>query len=142
MELANCMLALGGDRGYTVPKFNVTPAEIAVMCAIHGGDAVHDIAPTGETTKRSKSEEIERLMFLYGKAKDEDGKLLVGKVFPGGALSPMHETLADLGLPEDLFAVTDRVKPGAPAKKSKAKAAPPLADIVSDPTNADALFDE
>ena len=143
MELADVMLALGGDKTNTVPKFGVTPAEIAVLAAIHGNDAVHDISPTGKTISISFREERERLMALYP-AKNEDNEVIVLKVYPG--VSPiLHETIESLGLDESLFKATEHAKP-APAKAGKPKpvkaAPPPLAEIVNDPTDASGLFED
>lgn len=142
MELANVLLALEGDKNMTVPKFDVTPAEIAVLTAIHGGDAVFDIEPTGKEIARSNREEVERLIMQYP-ARDQDGKSIVLSVYPGH--SPiLHQTLSDLQLPPELYKTDSRLAPAAP-KASKAKAAKPapLADITPKPTNsADALFDD
>lgn len=138
MELANAMLALGGDRATTVPKYGITPAEIAVLCAIHGDDAVFDIEPTGETVERSNTEEVSRLLTLYP-AKTEDGGLIVTTVYPGrGAM--VHQEIADLGLAESLFKTTERV---APVAKKSAKPKPVAKPEPLAPKNdATALFDE
>lgn len=143
MELANILLALGGDRNNTVPKERVSPAEIAVLAAVHGADAVFDIVPLEETDKRSFRDERERLLRAYP-AKNEDNELIVLKVYPG--VSPvLHDTLESLGLETTLFRPTEHAKP-APAKGGKAKAAkaapPPLSEIVTDPTDATHLFDD
>lgn len=142
MELANIMLALGGDKNNTVPKERVSPAEIAVLAAIHGSDAVHDIVPIGETEKRSFRDERERLMRAYP-AKNEDNEPIVLKVYPG--VSPiLHDTIESLGLDETLFKPTEHAKPApAKAKAKVAKAAPPpLSEIVTDPADATHLFDD
>jgi hypothetical protein len=140
MELANCLLALGGDRNNTVPKYSVTPAEIAVMSAIHGADAVFDIEPLGEEVKRSARDEVERLVGLYT-ARDEENRLVVGKVYPG--VSPvMHMTLADLGLPEELYKATERQKPKEAPKRPKAPAPKPEPIVQQVSNDADGLFDE
>lgn len=120
MELANCLVALGGDKGNTVPKTDVTPAEIAVLTAIHGLDAVFDIEPTGEEISRSVRDELDRLVRLYP-AKDEDGALIVRQVYAGAA-PVMHQTVEDLGLPDESFKVLERVTARATPKKSKPKA--------------------
>ena len=144
MELATVLLALGGDRNNTVPKYRVTPAEIAVLAAIHGGDAVFDIVPLGETEAISFRDERERLFRLYP-AKNEDNKPIVLEVYPG--TSPiLHTTIESLGLDETLFKPTEHAKP-APAKAVKApkaaKAEPePISKIAKDTTSADHLFDD
>lgn len=144
MELANVLLALGGDRNNTVPKYRVTPAEIAVLAAIHGGDSVFDIEPLDETRETNFRDERERLAMQYP-AKDEDNKLIVLNVYPGVA-PILHTTLESLGLSESLFKPTEHAKPAAPApvKATKGKKAepPPLSAIAKDTTSADHLFDD
>lgn len=145
MELANILLALGGDRNNTVPKYEVTPAEIAVLMAIHGVDAVFDITPLGTTVDRSFREERERLGLQYP-AKDEDNQFIVLRVYPGTA-PVLHTTIESLGLDESLFKPTEHAKPVAakvakPAKAAKAAEPPPVSAIVKDPTSADHLFDD
>jgi hypothetical protein len=141
MELANILLALGGDRGNTVPKFNVTPAEIAVLCAIHGSDSVFDIKPTGETLERSNRDERERLLETYP-ALDQDKRSIVLSVYPGS--SPiLHTELADLGLDETLFKAETHVTPKPATKKKPAKVEKPapISDIVPEPAG-ESIFDD
>lgn len=143
MELANILLALGGDRNNTVPKYDVTPAEIAVLSAIHGVDAVFDIVPTGETVHTSFRDERERLARLYP-AKTEDSKLVVLEVYPGTA-PVLHTSIESLGLDESLFKPTEHAKPApakAPKKAAKVEQPEPISKIVKDTTSADHLFDE
>lgn len=140
MELANVTLALSGDRGNTVPKYNVTPAEIAVLCHIHGGDAVFDIEPTGKSVERSFREEVLRLVELYpGPQHDRAQK--VHAVYPGS--NPvLHTEIADLGLPEELFLALKRAEPVKAKPKiapPKAKPAPIAAEVTGD---VGSLFDE
>ena len=143
MELANCLLALGGDRGNTVPKHNVTPAEIAVMCHIHGVDAVFDIEPLDSQAERSNSQELERLLLLYP-AKVEDGSPVVRAVYPGR--SPvLHTELVDLGLPEEAFRTIERAAPTAKktAKKTaKAEKPAPVGETAPLANDATHLFDD
>jgi len=83
-ETANVVVALGGDINNTVPKANVTAAEIALLQAIHGNDAVIEIEPNG-TVKRSNRVERVRLTAEYGKAQDHNGKPIIDGLFPGAA---------------------------------------------------------
>lgn len=143
MELANILLALGGDRNNTVPKYRVTPAEIAVLSAIHGTDAVFDIVPLNETETISFRDERERLMRSYP-AKNEDNNSIVLQVYPGTA-PVLHTTLESLGLNESLFKPTEHAKPApakAPKKAAKVEQPEPISKIVKDPTSADHLFDD
>lgn len=117
MQTANVLVALGGDRGNSVPK-NVTAPEIAVLLAIHGDDAVYDIEPA-EDIERSNTAEIGRLRATYA-GLDDDGKPRIDQVYAGK--TPMlHQDLADLELPDDAFKATERAK--APAKSKKKAAA-------------------
>lgn len=145
MELANILLALGGDRDNTVPKYSVTPAEIVVLMAIHGQDAVFDIFPLEDEVDRSNREEMARLIRLYP-ATDADNRLIVSTVYAGQ--SPvLHTAIEDLALDESYFKALTRVsaKPKAKSKspaKKKTSAPPPLvaADAGAD-NDATALFD-
>jgi hypothetical protein len=98
MQHASCQVALNGDLTFIVPKPDVTVAEIAVLRAIHGADAVRDIQPTF-MDKRPHAEERERLMFEYGAARDHKDEILVKQLFPG--LSPLPVTFKDIGLEID-----------------------------------------
>lgn len=64
MQTLNAMVALTGDRNNMVWKTDLTPAEILLLQALHGVDAVLQIEPTGET-KREPMQEIERLREAY-----------------------------------------------------------------------------
>jgi hypothetical protein len=143
MQLANALLALGGDRGNSVPKYRVTAPEIAVMMAIHGVDAVYDITPLDEEVTREPRAEKARLFERYP-ARDDDGKPYVEVVYPGGDPA-MHQDIVDLGLPEELFAVTARVtaKPKAPKKAPTTARKPrPATETAKVENSADALFDD
>lgn len=144
MQLANVLLALNGQRGNSVPKYEVTAAEIAVLLAIHGSDAVYDITPLDQEVERSAREEKERLFALYP-ARDDDGKPFVEVVYPGNA-PLLHQDIADLGLPEELFATTERLtaKPKAKraATKKPADKPRPALETARNDNSADALFDD
>lgn len=105
MELADVLVALGGDKGNTVPK-RVTAAEILVLRQIHGDDAVFDIRPADHSEIRPR-EELARLRGEYGGAKDQNGDALIERVYPG-ANPPVPTTLDDLELPEEFYAATKR----------------------------------
>lgn len=141
MQLANVIVALGGDRGNTVPKTRVTAPEIAILLAVHGHDAVFDIQPLDETVSRSVREEIDRLRQLYT-ARDEDNKPIVEVVYPGRTPS-LHETIEELELPEELFATESRVsaKPKT-SGKSRGKTKPAAAAPAPAENSADSMFDD
>lgn len=114
MQIANVIVDLAGDMLNSVPKFGVTPAEVAVLRAIHGESAVHTIEIVGSANV-SGSAEIARLRDAYGKREDSDGAKIMSSLFPGiGARAP--ENFADLNLDASLFAEAS----GAPAAPTAA----------------------
>ena len=72
MQLATCLLSLGGDAGNTVPKYDVTPSEVAVLRVIHGDEAVKEIRVTGSDDRGNRAER-ERLVAFYGRTVDGAG---------------------------------------------------------------------
>jgi hypothetical protein len=98
MQHASCNVALNGDITFIVHKPDVTVAEIAILRAIHGADAVRNIEPT-YTDKRPHAQERERLVLEYGKAKDHKDETLIDKVFP--SFSPLPTSFKDIGLDID-----------------------------------------
>lgn len=133
MQTANIMLAIGGDRGNTVPKPAVSVAEIALLRAIHGEDAVFDVEPLDAPAMEdgvvlSNRAELNRLLRTYD-AKDADGNRIVSLLYPGAA-ARVFETLDEIGLPDEYFKPTERsapvkAAPAAPKAKAKAKVAEP-----------------
>lgn len=109
MQTATILLALGGHKGNTLPKHDVTPAEVAVLRLIHGSDAVTDIAPTG-TVKRTHREERQRLVETYGRRVDGNRHAApaIDALFPGVA-SRVFENFDELDLPEEFFKAASRV---------------------------------
>ena len=105
MQECSVTVRLGGSLNHTVPKPTVTPAEIQVLRAIHGGDSVVDIVPI-RFNKRDHVAEFDRLTRLYGATNvgpgegllNETGQQnLVAKLFPG--VSPrLPLRLRDIGL--------------------------------------------
>lgn len=123
MQTANILVDLGGDTGNQVPKLGVTAAEIAVLIAIHGEAAVHDIEPAGDVeainvgegdVKWTNRVELNRLHRRYGKAKDGENNSIVSNLFPGTA-ARVFETIDELGLPEVFFKPVARAKMEDPA---------------------------
>lgn len=129
MQTANILLLLAGDPGNTVPKHDVTAAEIAVLRVIHGAEAVQEVDPIGESD-RSNRDELARLRGLYGKQRREECP--VEGLFPGAA-ARVFEDLAELELPEPFYKAKSRAEAPAPtarkpAGKKTAKAAAPVED--------------
>ena len=115
METAHVLVALGGDKGNTVMKYDVTAAEIAVLRAIHGEDAISDVEPLGDIVVTGR-EERQRLFDLYGSALDGTGRPIISVVFPG-VTARLTERLDDLGLVPEQYKPTARATPkNRPAK--------------------------
>lgn len=142
MQYANILLALGGDGGNQVPKFFVTPAEVLILQAIHGDQAVTEvdiidlgdlpektndqIAFKEELEERTNAQELGRLREEYRFARVDDGNgsqlLVMNSLFPGaGAKAP--ESFSDIDtIPDEFYKAEDRKVPRKTAKKSTKKA--------------------
>ena len=108
MQIANVILALGEDAGNTVPKYKVTPSEVAVLREIHGNEAVTEILPIGQIARPHRVER-ERLVREYGRNIDGVRRApAVDHLFPGAA-APLFETFEQLDLPEEFYKATGRV---------------------------------
>lgn len=108
MQLANIMVAIAGDTGNTVSKYEVTASEIAILRVIHGEDAVTDIEIVGSDKMRSNRVERERLAQIYGGTKDENNNSIFATLFPGAA-ARMFVEVAELELPEQFFKAATRM---------------------------------
>lgn len=108
MQLANIMVAIAGDAGNTVSKYDVTASEIAILRVIHGEDAVTDIEIVGSDKMRSNRVERERLAQIYGGTKDENNNSIFATLFPGAA-ARMFVEVAELELPETFFKAATRM---------------------------------
>lgn len=90
MQRNTVTVRLSGELGNTVEKTGVSPAEIIILRAIHGGDdAVVNIRPTG-MDKMPHIQERARLDFAYGAA-------VVDALFPG-KLSQLPVSNSDIGV--------------------------------------------
>lgn len=116
MQIANIILALGGDTRNTVPKYGVTVSEIAVLRAIHGDDAVTDIDPVGNIGRTSR-EEIARLKHAYPKVAPDGKTTVVTELFPGA--SPAFKTFDDLEIDPSMFKPVTVMTSEAVAAKAK-----------------------
>lgn len=103
MQLSNCVLRLNGSLLHTVPKTNVTPAEILVLQKIHGSDAVVDVRPTKFDQNRGHRVEFDRLADLYDKGAgdsaipEEESKSILNQLFPG-AMKKLPTKLDEIGM--------------------------------------------
>lgn len=124
MQLCNLTVRLGGSQLNTVPKLNATPAEILILRALHGDDAVVDIRPTKVDKKIRQEEEWARLSrdydggSIFTTAPGEESKSVMANLFPG-AMKKLPTTLDEIGL--------GHLTSPASIKAAK-KAAPPIAD--------------
>lgn len=119
MQICSATIRLAGSVQNTVFRSDITPAEILVLQAIHGQDAVVDIVPI-EHVQRAASTEWDRLMQAYdrsGGPDTPDGKeeaSIVAKLFPG-AIKRLPETLKEIGLEElETVDAPEPKKPRAP----------------------------
>lgn len=102
MEVANAMVAIGGDSGSIISKGPITPSEVVVLRAIHGEDAVTNIKILGTIERRNRDERA-RISNLYGNAVDGNQNNVVQALFPGAA-ARVFETFAQLELDESFYA--------------------------------------
>lgn len=122
LQLANCLVALGGDAGNTVPKYGITAAEIAVLRAIHGDDAVLDVEPVG-SVERSHKAERGRLADIYARVVNGARRSPeVDALFPGAA-ARVFETIDELELDASFFKATARMT-AKPAKVAEPEPVP------------------
>lgn len=99
MQLCDVDVCLAGDRNHVVPKRNVSVAELEVLRAIHGEDAIQNIKPRGNQ-RVSTAEELDRLRRKYrGNVATEAGlsRGIVDQIFRGPRPS-LPTTLNDIGL--------------------------------------------
>lgn len=106
MDFVSCTVRLAGNVQHTVSKRAVSVPEVLVLQAIHGEDAVVDMAFASERDL-SSTEELARLEGAY---KPE----LVRKLFPG----------AKPELPADASAIGVSKPKGPGAAKARAKPKP------------------
>jgi hypothetical protein len=100
MQHCSCIVFLDGDRNSSVHKTDVTVAEIALLRAIHGPDAVEGIKPTF-VGKEKPAQELERLRFAYRNSNvTKEGAPLVDSVYPGRAPN-VPRTLAEIAQVEE-----------------------------------------
>jgi len=107
-----------GDLTNSIPKIGVTPAEAAILKAIHGEDAVIRVEITGND-RRSHQEEYNRLADIYGNAGNTEGEKIFYKIFP---------KTFDPRLPSDFRQVGIEVTDGGPAPVPTPPDAPDAAD--------------
>lgn len=87
MDIFTGKLRLAGSIQNEIPKTDMTAAEVVLLRAIHGHDSVVDLKRTG-SHKMLHAEERERLITLYGEAKNPDGQFYFREMF-----GPEHREL-------------------------------------------------
>jgi hypothetical protein len=120
MQTASLLLALGGDGTMTVPKYGVTPAEVLLLRAIHGEEAVTDIdiqdgeakSIDNDEKKRTSREERARLFEQYAKVTPDGGTKLpqLDALFPGVS-AKLPETFGELELDDAFYKAEGRKTP-------------------------------
>lgn len=75
MQLVHCNLLLNQDRNFSIPKTDVSVAEVVLLRLIHGPDSVIDITPSRMTTT-SLPEARAALLAAYGDANKDRAKLI------------------------------------------------------------------
>ncbi|CAK0773586.1 hypothetical protein WCLP8_5030005 [uncultured Gammaproteobacteria bacterium] len=64
MQVCSCLVRHDGEMNHVTFKPNVTVAEIVILRAIHGEDAIVDILPVN-MDRRTHEEEVDRLARIY-----------------------------------------------------------------------------
>jgi hypothetical protein len=144
------MVAIGGDRGNLVPRYRVTPAELLLLRALHGVDAVTDVQVLGAEldSPNTSRQERERLHDYYKRTAPgrEPSCPELNALFPGVA-ARLPETFEELELDDSLYIATARATPRVapveaepeapkPSKRSrKVKAETEEADTPQDEAN-------
>ncbi|WP_223518256.1 hypothetical protein [Pseudomonas sp. BF-R-21] len=125
MQHCSCFVFLGGELTSSVWKADVTVAEIALLRAIHGDDAITTIVPTYKANTKS-ADELDRLRQLYGQSNvSKEGKRLVDEVYPGRA-PQLPTSLSDIGVDVLEEQPTAPVEAPKAAKASKQNASDAL----------------
>mgnify|MGYP005848280495 CR=1 FL=1 len=127
MQIVKCNVHLSSDRNHVVTKTGVTVAEIEILRTLHGEDAVTDIYPTKQDT-RKHADELDRLRRVYKRklpGPDAKGsKNVVDIVYPGPRPN-LPATLKDIGVDYPKGASAEEKKAEAKAKAEAAKAPEP-----------------
>lgn len=131
-EIANIIVANGGDTLNTVPRYGVTAAEVAVLQVIHGTDSISNIIPRG-TVERPQKVERARLKAVYGTARNHDGQLFVDLLYPGAA-ARVFETFDELELVDGQFASAP-VRRAGTARQAEAVAISEEANLLVEQSN-------
>lgn len=95
MQTITCTVNLGGDRGNSVVKHDVTAAEAQLLLTIHGGQGIED-ARRGKPIERTPRDEFERLRLTYGRAQSGSGANIFSRLYPTRAAMPVSFDQVDM----------------------------------------------
>lgn len=103
MQISSATIRLAGSLNNTVRKENLTPAEIVVLQALHGQDAIIDVLHERDE-RRSHNDEYERLSAIYSpntnlSTPDGERPDIMQKLFPG-AVKKLPTNLIEIGMGE------------------------------------------
>jgi hypothetical protein len=107
VQTLDCLVALNGDRDFTIQKTGITVAEAKVLMHLHGDDAVFEILP-GKKIKMTRKEAREFLLETYPAKRFGEAPVAL-RLFPSPADVPL--TFEDLDANPALFRVLERAKP-------------------------------
>jgi len=142
MDYCNIMLAVGGNKDHTVPKYNLSVAELALLRLIHGDDSIFDVELV-EQKEINLYDEKNRLLEKYSEARDAEGDRVAGKLYSG--TSKVFEHIQELFLPEEFFKATVRAVPKPSetprVKKGKTLSIPAVEADVFKHAPAEPVFD-
>lgn len=128
MQRCNCTVRLNGDVNNTVTKTAVTPAEIALLLAIHGDGSVVDIKPTHQD-KTPHQDERSRLSTIYGQH-------VLDRLFPG-QFTKLPVSLSDISLGAPADEEGDAEEENAPDGKAEGDKTDADADADADKGKAE-----
>ncbi len=112
MQHADILVRINGDARHTSPRYNVSAAEINLLMAIHGDDAIVEVNQIPGSVEVDPRELLERMATFYT-AKDADDRPILASVYPG-ARPQLVQTIKALGLPAVAFKAVERAKPMEP----------------------------
>lgn len=111
MQIAKCEVRLLGSIANSVPKYNVTPPEVAILRALHGQDSIVRIQQT-DSDRRSHKDEYERLERIYGATENNEGVKVFYKMFPASFDPKLPTNFREIGV--DLLNEISEAVPNIP----------------------------
>ncbi len=112
MQHADILVRINGDARHTSPRYNVSAAEINLLMAIHGDDAIVEVNQIPGSVDIDPRDLLERMATFYT-AKDADDRPILASVYPGNR-PQLVQTIKALNLPAVAFKAVERAKPMEP----------------------------